>query len=113
MLTKKQRKNRPLPTLAELEEVEALGGRFHDALENISIQVEAVDEAWNVESIEPETFPTHEQIGELFLFAYYMDGRATEIRDHAKRIMGALPGLGTIAADVELWRAAQKVGDDA
>jgi hypothetical protein len=113
MLTKDERKTRPLPTLAELERVEALGQRFHDALENVSSQVETVDELWNLELVEPKTMPTHEQIGQLYLFAHYMNLRADEIRDHAERIVGALPGLGTTAADVALAQAAKREGDDA
>jgi hypothetical protein len=113
MLTKEQRKNRPLPTLAELEEVEALGNRFYDKLESAAFRVKSMDEAWNEESIAPELLPTHEQIGYLYLFAHYMDMRADEIRREANEILVALSGLGIIQTDVPLRRAAKEVGDDA
>jgi hypothetical protein len=49
-----------------------------------------VDDAWNDEDTAPETLPSHEQIGYLYLFAYYMNMRAEEISREASQIMGAL-----------------------
>jgi hypothetical protein len=66
MLTKAERRLRPLPTLAELEQVEELGGQFFHELENVALQVKSMDDAWNDEGIEPEALPTHEQIGQLY-----------------------------------------------
>jgi hypothetical protein len=100
MLTKDERKTRPLPTLAELENVEALGQRFHDALEDVACQVEAIDDAWTNDRIAPETLPTHEQIGYLYLFAHYVEMRADEVRDLANKITGALPPIGCIPGDI-------------
>jgi hypothetical protein len=108
MLTTEQRKTRPLPTLAKTEEVEALGSRFHRALEDIVLQAQAVEDAWEGEGIEPSTLPTHEQIGYLYLFAYYMQMRAGEIRDLADRLEGSLPVLHGITLDAPLLRAASR-----
>jgi hypothetical protein len=70
MLTKAERQLRPLPTLAELEEVEDLGARFFNELEQVRSRVTSMDDAWNDEGTAPETLPSHEQIGYLYLFAY-------------------------------------------
>jgi hypothetical protein len=102
MLTKAERQLRPLPKLAELEEVEELGGRFYNKLEKVAFRVKSMDEAWNEERIAPKSLPTHEQIGYLYLFAYYMSMRASEIRREADEIMVALSGLGIIQTDVPL-----------
>lgn len=105
------RKVRPLPTLAELEEVERLGQEFHDALEGVSIKVESMDSAWANEAIEPEALPTHEQIGFLYLFGYWMQMRAEEVSDLARRIEGSLPGLESLRTDAPM-QAARKAAEE-
>jgi hypothetical protein len=111
MLTKEQRRTRPLPTLAATEEVDRLGSAFFNALEDVTLQVETVANLWEHEGIAPDQLPTHEQIGYLYLFAHYSKLQADQIRDEANRIMAALPLLESTRVDVPLRLEAEGRSD--
>lgn len=101
-----------LPPDEELVEAEALIQKAHEAMENIAWSTQGFSRLFEGDRVIPDVLPTNADVGRLYLCAHYLEGKAAEFAEFSKEIVAALPLLGEMPVNVDLWLA-RGANDDA
>ena len=101
-----------LPPDEELVEAELLIQKAHDAMESIAWGTEGFSRLFEGDRVIPDVLPTTADVGRLYLFAHYLEGKAEEFATMSKEIVATLPLLGEMPGNVGIWQARGANDDD-
>lgn len=95
----------PLPTDDEIAEAEKLLQEMHDEIEGLVGATRRFSRQFEENRAIPDVLPTHADVGRLYLFAHYLELRSWDLAQFSKEIVEALPLLGEMPSNVEIYLA--------